>query len=151
MKKKGLIIASLMILVLSFAFVGCDDKTEEKNPAEIPSALAQKIKDMGYTGTVYLPDNASYVGYDQETDGKLTIGWKDCSEATYDAYEAKWSDSYSVSARAIDLSLTKMKTLSKLGSTSGLIAFSPEGGTQGTLSLPPNSIVLRINKVEDED
>jgi len=101
MKKKGLIIASLMILVLSFVFFSCGDTEEDLSV--VPDAVKTKLKEMGYTGTLYTPAGSTYDMYKEDSQSEsedgvtytqktLAIVWQGTNDLMAD-YKAQWPTS----------------------------------------------------------
>jgi len=102
MKKKGLIIASLLVLVMSFMFIGCPDGDPEDEPdpgvtyTPVSSAALTDLKDkIGYTGTLISPDcDFRDYKYSKDADGyeNIVIAWKDGDATKLAAYQTAWGD-----------------------------------------------------------
>ncbi|WP_461254924.1 hypothetical protein [Treponema sp. R80B11-R83G3] len=96
MKKKGLIIASLLVLVMSFVFLGCPppEDTEEVKYAPVDAAAMTALRDtIGYTDSLFPSPDCDYYGYKLSTSGEeLVISWKDGDAEKFDAYKEKWGN-----------------------------------------------------------
>ena len=160
MKKKGLIIASLLVLVMSVVFLGCpppDDDGSENPPVTTYrpaiSSVAQTALSKVWTGTLKVPADTNFDSFHASTDETfVAIWWKDADADKYAAYEALWEPAGS----SIDLSRTisygeNFKNLSNLGTgITGKIGFTTAGGTDtddtDTYTVPANSIVFVVYK-----
>jgi len=165
MKKKGLIIASLLVLVMSFMFLGCDgdpkDEGEEEvtyNPTVSQEALAA-LADV-WTGTLKVPANTNFGGFHSDKTGTtqatyVAIWWKDADVEKYKAYEAAWNPSTAnvVEARTINYGENWTSIKDKTGKFATIIGFTTAGGdeydgetanTGNKYTVPANCIVFTI-------
>jgi len=159
MKKKGLIIASVLILVLSVFFMGCPPEEEETFDPAVPSSVLNILKTtIGYTGTFPVPADTNYKGYflnDQNGGDSdfLAIWWTDADADKYAAYEGAWTTAGLTSVSlARDITMNESKNLNLGGSFIAKIAFTEEGGNKVIendkidYTVPPNSIYFTIYK-----
>jgi hypothetical protein len=146
MKKKGLIIASLLVLVMSFVFLGCPDDKEEPDAWLLTDAAKAALKNIGIEDLA-TPGAGSFVGHGTGTDsdGKFVIlGWSGCDGAKATAYKTKLTASISI-ARNIDYDDDYYFNNLNIDGHYGIIYLSSgDGGTQNGLTVPGNSIVLQI-------
>jgi len=161
MKKKGLIIASLLVLVMSFVFLGCpppEDEEEELvtyNPT-VPANVLKILKDnTGYEG-LKIPANVNYEGYflnDQNGGGSdyVAIWWKDADQDKFDAYKAQWTPAAG-SVREQLVAKDSKDLTSICGKGTAKIVFTEGGGDQIVavdkinFTVPANSIYFAIYK-----
>jgi len=153
MKRKSLIIASLLVLSLSFVLLGCPppDEEEEFNPA-VPDSVMKILKeDIGYTDTFYTPSDVNYDGYFFNNSNFLAIWWKDGDQAKFDAYKTKWGDKVKTSSINLARTIT-MDDSAGLTIGDSKIAYTKEGGNQKfaddniDYNVPANSIYFTIYK-----
>ena len=94
MKKRNLLIVSLLVLAMSVVFLGCPDGDPEPDPEPTPYDLATGyLKAMGYTETLTEPVGGTFDNYyvdNKTTPAKVAIAWKGCDAAKYTAYKAEW-------------------------------------------------------------
>jgi len=161
MKKRNLVIASLLILSLSFVFFGCGPvEEEEPTPTVDPHQDAlDLIAAMGYTDTVKEPVGGTFDDYfvdNETTPSKVAIAWKGCDATKYTAYKTAWGLSSSINdARFVYSSNAKAITSKLPDGFGGAIDFFETAPTNdqtadGNLNLDvvAGSIVLIIYKSE---
>jgi len=171
MKKKGLIIASLLVLVMSFMFIGCPDgdpEETENDPTVSPAAITA-LKAFGYTDADNLPVPAggnfdTYKSFtmtiedEGEEEGEVetyhaaafAILWDKCSEEILATYKTAWGNKVNsiqvarmeVSDKSFSLKTNTLGT----GIVGGQVIFTPDGGTQDGVTIKANSIVFILMK-----
>ena len=98
MKKKGLIIASLLILALSFVFLGCPPPEEEEETfVPVSDAAMKDLKEkIGYTDSLFPSPKCDYSTYKYDVDAQgyesIAIAWKDGDADKFAAYKEAWGD-----------------------------------------------------------
>ena len=143
MKKKGLIIASLLILVLSVFFMGCPP--EEKDPAALKEEATKALSDIGYPKDVPVPAGTTYDTC-KGTATQVTIAWTGGDKPKFNAYASKFGVS-----RA-NLQSEEMESLTEGNLAAGfygnVILVDDAGGTHPSsgIEAKPNSIILVIIK-----
>ena len=159
MKKKGLIIASVLILVLSFVFLGCPPPEDETNDPTVPADVLTKLSTFGFTGTLPVPEGGNYEKYkeatvtteqDEETytAPAFYIVWNKCTEDIMTAYKGLWTGKVQSIKATRDISADNSFGLKDIGTNikSGRVYFTAEGGTLGDLTVGENSIVFFVRK-----
>jgi len=154
MKKKGLIIASLLVLVMSFVFLGCpppEDNEEEEtgNAWDISSAAVSALSAIGVSN---LPDPGAgtFIPHKTNSDGGVILGWSGCSATEFSAYKTKIAaanlGSVSV-ARDIPVNLVDTLTLTFTNQALwGSVYYSTAAGDKDGFSVGAGAIVVYIGK-----
>jgi len=142
MKKKGLIIASLLILVLSVFFMGCPP--EEKDPAILKDEAIAALGAIGYTKAVPLPSGTTYDTCKGDS-SKVAIAWTGGSKPIFDAYASKFGVTRGAEFEPEDFELL---TTEHLGDGfKGTVAFAGDAsGPYNGIDVKKNSIILIIIK-----
>ena len=161
MKKKGLIIASLLVLVMSFMFFGCDGDPKDEGEEVVTytpaiSSAAQTALAKVWSGTLKVPANTNFGGYyiNEENNGPsdfVAIWWTDADADKLVAYAEQWGVIASNVSLAREIEMAKSAdTTSKTNNQVSKIAFTVAGGNKTiaadkiNYNIPANSIYFTI-------
>jgi PBP1b-binding outer membrane lipoprotein LpoB len=142
MKKKGLIIASLLILVLSVFFMGCPP--EEKDPAALKDDAIAALKTIGYPKDVPLPAGTTYDTCKGDAT-KVTITWTSGSQTIFNAYISKFGVTREATLATDDQQILSAENLAE-GFWGNILLADDKGGLYNDIDVKPSSIILIINK-----
>jgi len=155
MKKKGLIIASLLVLVMSVVFLGCPPPEDETNDPTVPADVLAKLKTFGFTPTsLPVPEGGSYDNYAQpvvetEEDGEYYIKktfyimWDKCTTDIMTEYKSAWGSNKAQIKLARNFEASDEFNLKNIGTgISGTVYFTEAGGTDNGVTIKANSIVF---------
>jgi len=139
MKKKGLIIASLLILAMSVVFLGCPPPEEEEKDVLLTDSTAiAALQAIGHSGTLKAPKDATYDGCNKTTDNDVIIAWTGGTADIFDAYAKK------LGAR-ITYTESAELTEANLGTGfEGKVYYCAPGGTDFGYTVKANSIVVTV-------
>jgi hypothetical protein len=174
MKKKGLIIASLLVLVMSVVFLGCPPPEDEvKNDPTVPADVLAKLTAFGYSGTsLPVPEGGNYDTYydnmvaTTEEDGDsyhaavFAVLWDKCTEDMIAEYKKLWGTDVQASiqiARAAPTQKDGFRLKASIGGTgekafrTGQVFFTDDGGELYGKKIKENSIVFLAFKPWVED
>jgi len=165
MKKRNLVIAILLVLSLSFVFLGCPDgdgdKTEEPTPEvkdpTVPQTILTALQSFGFSGTLPVPTEGNYKTSaqpilemeedgDEYTKGAFYVVWDKCTADMMPGYKTLWGNRAQIQL-ARDVVADESFTLKNIGTgISGTVYFTVLGGPQNGVDIPANSIVFFAQK-----
>jgi len=160
MKKKGLIIASLLVLVMSVVFLGCPPPEEEETKYEPVSDAAMKAlrETIGYTDDLFPSPKCDYSDFkynkNAQDEESIIIVWKGGNDEIFADYVKAWGDKVkSVNLARAGMSFKESEKLGlkdKEGTAffATFIALIKEDSTDDntTLAVKANDIVFLIQK-----
>jgi len=141
MKKRSLVIAFLLVLLMSFVFIGCGDDTTTTTTTDDLSDAKAKLADWGYNGDFPEPNGCTFdqfvASVDGEGDENFAVSWTGGSAAEADAYKAAWE------AKARDVQFTNNGgTVELTDHIDIVIMFASTGGTMEGYTVEDNTIIL---------
>ena len=142
MKKRNLVIVSLLVLAMSVVFMGCPP--EEDDPLAEANGY---LSDMGYTGKIKAPAAGTYTGVFHNTNTVL-VSWEGCTESDFNTYKSSLpaETKIGLARAAFDFSDNAAYFGTGDDQFTGMVDFNVAGGTKGGLAVAPNSIVVQITK-----
>jgi len=141
MKKKGLIIASLMVLVLSVFFMGCPPP-DDGNDWDLSDGATKALADIGYTKTVPGPVGTTFDDFKAVNNNKVVLAWTGGDQEKFTAY----AKALGVRGVTPEDSVTLTNVHLGDGFSGQVYLANGDGGEESGLSVKPNAIVLVINK-----
>jgi hypothetical protein len=147
MKKKGLIIASVLILALSVVFLGCppDEEETEPTPLEIVNGY---LTAMG-ANKIAFPAGGTYTGVyvdNETTPTEVFVAWEGCTETIFNTYKSTFPSKINL-ARAAYTFTENAGFIGGVGTgIEGFVDFVTTACTYESLSIKANSIIIKIYK-----
>ena len=143
MKKKGLIIASLLILVLSFVFLGCppDDDKEEVDSSALNDAAKSVLTTLGYTEALPTPKGTTF-----KSGTATTISGYQAAQLIWTGADQDKFDAYSAIMTVARIVPSDSATPVVQTGFMGQLWFFDEDMTEGTVTYSANSIYLNLVK-----
>jgi len=142
MKKKGLIIASLLVLVMSVFFIGCPPPEEELTGVAL---VKDTLSKWGYKGTFVSPASGTF-DVCETTKDALAITWKGVEKSDFASFKTQWQ-----AAAAREVSPDDMSSFASISLTDDIAVYTfytTAGGTEEdedtgkTITIAPKSIVF---------
>jgi len=153
---KKTVLSVLLVLLLSFVFMGCN-KEEEPDPAELSSSAKKAIKDMDVDpDEILVPAGCTFKFFDTASgwdENFIFLVWTGADATKFSNYKTEWGKVTPKSnMRAVLGNPDDQDSLyGKTGFDTANIYFFIEGGVnEADIEIPNNSIVFRGSKLKPE-
>jgi len=146
---KKTILSVLLILALSFAFIGCKDPEPDPFPSDFPKGLIKQLESMGVKSFI-APEGGKYQNWEFNEDEELNIAWSGCTRNSLNKYEQalKKAKSTNIPIVTEDNYITVSDHFKSLDFAS--IAFIDEEYTLNNKTIPAGSILFNaVEKVNN--
>ena len=153
MKKKGLIIASLLVLVMSVVFLGCPPPDDDGGEVVVPGVLDEAngyLTAMGSTFVITAPGDGTYtgVGVNSKTNPqRVTVAWEDVSLAKYNAYKTSLPDASNINIARAAFESDLAKYVGVGAGFDGIVDYVTTQETVDGLVIKANSAAIKIWKL----
>ena len=144
MKKKGLIIASLLILVLSVFFMGCPPE-DKGNAWDVSDGAKTALSALG-VNNLPTPGAGTFIPHatgKQSGKDYVILGWSGCDGTNFTAYKTKLDGALANISRTLISTLADDYEVDKDG-YSVLSIFTTADSSLGEFSAPKDSIVVQV-------